>query len=210
MPGVKVIARLDARRLEDTADPKAIPLSPRKRRRVNALFLEGTIGAVQASRMVDEVHAACHGRSLLGVARKHGAVATQADDQAAASGPPSSGDPSMTLRMAGLLPLLEAQDVAFLVGRALDGPRDVAVTPPHRREATLLLAANGEAIAETLRSPVERTSGRDWEVHRLEAALEVWEPDDLDRILRSPRGSRGKGFLRSALRGRRTREGGER
>ncbi len=182
--------------------PGKPPLSPGKRRRLNALFLQETLEAVQASRMVNGIHAICHSRSLLAVARRQGVEAVPAGAEAVAPQLPSSQGASLTLHMAGLLPLLEAQDVAFLVGRALDGPRDVVVTPPHRREATILLGPDGDLSGDGLRSPAERRKapGRGWELYRMEAALEVWEPDDLDRVLRSPRTSRGKESLRSWLR----------
>lgn len=195
MPRPMATALLDAHGVAETAGPGTVRLPRRRRRRLDAAILRGTLRAVLRSRMVGRVVVVCHEGSLLAVARREGVEAVPAREGEARGGEPPPDAP--LVRMAGLLPLLQAQDVAFLVGSALDGAL-VAATPPHRREATILVSGPSvDPPRDGLRHEVVPPPGGRWELHRTEAALEVWEGEDLERMLRSPRAAPGKALLRS-------------
>jgi 2-phospho-L-lactate guanylyltransferase len=101
------------------------------------------------------------------------------------------------------LPLLRAEDVAFLVGRALEGPR-VVLVPSATSPGTSILVTNPPGIIplhfeeDSYRLHYrEAVKVGDAEVYWIEAGLDVDEAEDLIHLLRSQRRCRTRELLRS-------------
>lgn len=182
-------------------------LSQERRRHLADALLQGTLEALRTSRMVDPVLVAASDRRAREAAQAAGARPVPADGpegavHASLREVKAVGATVLAL-LSSSLPLLRAEDVAFLVGRALRGPVAVLVPEPDAPRTSLAVVHPWEAFTLAPgRDPqayLEEAERRcvSTEVHRLPAGRTLRGPGDLVAVYQSERPSPAKELLKA-------------
>ncbi|MCJ2520668.1 MAG: hypothetical protein LN412_06975 [Candidatus Thermoplasmatota archaeon] len=208
MPEPRIAAVLLVRPLKNSRKGTGPPFSEDDIMRLTEAMLLDALEAVAESRLVDDLIMVSPDSTLLSLADENG-VKGILEQEGEGTGSAlerglSLADPRTTVAMLMpcLLPLLKCEDLAFLLGRSLNGPR-VVLVPSMTTQGTSLLISNPPDIALTVlqeaRSmpPYEAalTKSVPVESYRTEAGFDVRESSDLLHVLRSPRPSRAKDLL---------------
>lgn len=189
--------------------PAALGLPTRRALRVAEAALRDVLEALTTSRLVERTLLVSPDRRARGLAEGRGVEPAPVPEEGLSAALRrctealvAKGVPVLTLVRADL-PLLKAEDVAFLVGRALRGPRLVVATSPVSRRAGLAVLHPSDilsptVLAEDVGTVLEAAEARDvpWEAYGLEAALSLEDPDTLARVYHAARPSRVKVLLK--------------
>jgi 2-phospho-L-lactate guanylyltransferase len=189
----------------------SVVLSRAQRRKlVRAMYLD-VLDAVTCSRIFDQIAVVSADGRALSLASDYGVTPVREEEA-------RGMNPAFELGMASLgresldivalipcdVPLLKAEDVAFLLGRVREGPKVVLVPSMTSAGTSILLMNPPDVIGlhfeedsyrlhyeEAMRAPA------DIDVYWLEAGLDVDRPQDLLEVARSTRSCRTRDLLRS-------------
>lgn len=182
-------------------------LSSRRKRRLAQAIIRDVVEAVRDSRVVDEVLLASGDATVHRLALRAGLPSAVKEGGDWPSLPEAidtavGREAEVLVLLRGDLPLLEAQDVAFLVGRVRRGPRVVLLSAPDSAQVSLACANPAEAVVPetdasvTRWQAVARKRGIPWEVYRTAAGLRPSSPEDLLTIYEASHASRAKALLK--------------
>ncbi|MFQ5552222.1 MAG: hypothetical protein ACE5EW_00615 [Thermoplasmata archaeon] len=183
-------------------------LSKRRRSRLAKAILLDVFEAIEGSRLLDRIVLVTHDSNVGAFGQGEGVSVVDPGGQA---GVPlrrvidrvqDEGAGTVAL-LRGDLALLDAQDLAFLVGRAAHGAGLVLVPTPGSPRLSIVIAAP----AERARGDFESGDLESWqelaetrriaaEVYGIQAGMRPSEPRDLLEMYRAARPSRGKTLLK--------------
>ncbi len=205
----RVAAVLAVVPLGNSGEESARPFSKRERRELPEAMLLDVLDALVGSRLVDKVAVVSKESDLLSLVDEYPAEGILGEDDDDVDAALERGLALLPSEMEALmlipylLPLLKPQDVAFLAGRALDGPRAIIVPSPTSEGTSLLISNPPDVVPVRFREysyklHYEEALSRSVpvEVYALDAALGVTQTSDLGRVLTSPRRSRTKNLLK--------------
>lgn len=187
------------------ASPSLPRLPERHRWRVTEAIVKSMLGAVEGSRLVSRTSLASTDGRMASVAREQVASYVHLPKEGMATPPATSltevgHGVSVLLLAIGLMPLLQAQEVAFLVGRSLRGKRVLAPSPNAPSFGIIVDSRSsvdrfGEAF-EALRRSHDAPMRLPRETHWLEGTFVARDTSDLREVLRSNRASATRRVLR--------------
>lgn len=179
------------------------------RKLTEAMFMD-VLDAVIQSRVVDEVLVVSADRSALSVASERGANVVREEaaggmDSAFKRGMDSLGaeGTDIVALVPCDLPLLKAEDLAFLLGRAREGPKVVLLPSPTSPGTSMLISnppglipLHFEEKSHEVHYDEAAKRSIPADVYWMEAGVDVDEPADLLQVSRSVRPSRAKSLLK--------------
>ncbi|MFQ6013439.1 MAG: hypothetical protein ACE5LS_07325 [Thermoplasmata archaeon] len=206
-------------RLGSSLDRLARFLPKRRRRRLaEGVFLD-VVQAIRESRLLAEIVLATRDPTAASLGQREGISCPKGEGASAlpirqaVEASLQEGAEAMAL-LWGDLPLLEAQDLAFLMGRLAQGPRMVlvptlgspGVSIVMARPASVLPPGDFETGDASSWQQEARRHGLATEVYGLPAGMRPRAPRDLLQVYKAPRPSRAKALLKEWRMGPRLRE----
>lgn len=195
-------------RLGSSLDGLANFLSKHRRLRLAEAVFRDVMQAIEESRVLDDVVLLTRDPDGIAFGREEGIRLLEPQEgadrtaQLAMEACLHGGGEAVVL-LRGDLALLEAQDLAFLLGRLAEGPSLVLVPTPGTAGLSVVLARP----AEELRGDFETGDVRSWrqgamdrgltpEVYGIPAGMRPAEPRDLLMVYKAARPSRAKALLK--------------